>query len=156
MADIADSALVNTESSSTLAATTVADNIKPTGKPVYQELASLVDARLRCIATGNKFAEQHEERILSICKEQLPSGSGIDCGTKIDLDNSTGDKLVFEVAFHHMDENGYYNGWSSHVVTVKASLQFDIELAISGHDRNEIKEYLYEVYQCALTKGVSL
>jgi hypothetical protein len=81
-----------------------ADNIpQPTGKPVFRELACLVDARLRCLATGNTFAEQHEERILSICEEQLPSGSGIDCGTKIDLDKSTGDKLVFIVAYHHMD-----------------------------------------------------
>lgn len=146
---------MNTETSSTPLAAK-AENIKPTGKPVYQELASLVDARLRCLATGNSFAEQHEERILSIVKNQLPSGSGIDCGTKIDLEKSTGSKLVFEVAYHHMNEDGYYSGWTEHVLTVKPSLIFDIELSIGGRNRNDIKEYLYDVYRCALTEGVTL
>ena len=148
---------MNTElpnKSNITAATTVADN-KPSGKPVYQELALLVDARLRCLATGNKFAEQHEERILAIVKEQLPSGSGIVCGTKIDLDSSTGQKLVFEVSYHHM-KDGAYDGWTGHIVTVKPSLIFNIELSISGRDRNWIKEYLYETYECALREGVSL
>jgi hypothetical protein len=158
---LADSPLVNTESDNssniTTAATTVAGNTpKPSGKPVFQALASLVDARLRCLANGNKFAAQHEERILAIVKEELPGGSGIDCGTKIDLDKSTGDKLVFNVAYHHMNDGGYYDGWTEHVVTVKPSLMFDIELSISGRDRNQIKEYLYETYQCALTEGVNL
>lgn len=125
---------------------------KPIGKPVYQVLASLVDARLRCLKTGNEWADKHEENILAICKNELPSGSGINCGTKIDLDKSTGDKLVFNMSFHHMNDGGYYDGWTEHVVTVKPSLQFDIELSISGRDRNQIKEYLYETYRLALTE----
>ena len=41
-------------------------------------------------------------------------------------------------------------------VTVKPSLIFNIELSISGRDRNWIKEYLYQTYECALREGVDL
>ena len=44
-----------------------------------------------------------------------------------------------------------YDGWTNHTLTVRASLQFGIDLTISGRNRNQIKEYLYETFQCALT-----
>ena len=53
---------------------------------------------------------------------------------------------MFRVDFHHMDDNGYYDGWTEHVVTVKPSLCFDIEISVSGRNRNGIKEYILDTF----------
>jgi hypothetical protein len=92
-----------------------------------------------------------EEDILAVVKEYMPSGSGIDNGTKIDLDKSTSEKLVFTFGFHHMNGNGYYTGWSDYKLIVIPSLIFDIKLKISGKD-TDLKEYLHDVYYDALNK----
>jgi hypothetical protein len=80
----------------------------------------------------------------------LPSGSGIDSGTKIDLDKSHAEKIIFYFGFHHMDENGFYDGWTEHTLVVTPSFT-GINLRIGGRDRNQIKEYLYDTYDYALT-----
>jgi len=85
----------------------------------------------------------------------MPSGSGIDSGTTLDFDKSSGSKLVFSTSYHHMTEDGMYDGWTEHVVTVKPSLMFGFDLAISGRDRNDIKEYLHEVYHDTLMTDVA-
>jgi hypothetical protein len=121
---------------------------------VYQKLSQLVNARLKCLETKNdEWFIKHEQAILDLVKE-LPSGSGIDCGTKIDLSLSAPDKLVLYVEYHHMNENGYYDGWTEHTIKVVPSLLFGIVLKISGRNRNEIKSYLYEIYQTALTEEI--
>ena len=120
-------------------------------RKLYVEMASLVQARLNCITKNNQeWKEKHEERLLELCKEYMPRGSGFDAGTKLDFDKSTGDKLVFNTSFHHMNEQGSYDGWTEHSVTVKASLQFGFELTIGGRDRNDIKDYIGERFQYAL------
>ena len=45
-----------------------------------------------------------------------------------------------------MNDAGYYTGWTSHTVIVKPSLCIEIEVSITGHDKNQIKEYLGDVY----------
>ena len=119
---------------------------------LYATFASLVQARLNCIASHNdEWREKHSERIADLLDE-MPSGSGIDCGTKIDLDASTADKLVFDVAYHHMNDGGMYDGWTEHMVIVTPSLACGFTLRITGRDRNGIKEYLRDVYSDALTQ----
>lgn len=61
------------------------------------------------------------EWLARIEREVLPSGSGFDRGTKLDLDASAPERLVFTTDFHHMGEGGAYCGWSSHIVTVTPS-----------------------------------
>jgi hypothetical protein len=84
-----------------------------------------------------------------------PSGSGIDTGTIFDWEKSTPNKLIFYFSFHHMNENGYYDGWTEHALTVKPSLMWQYDLHISGPNRNEIKDYLYEVYDDWLSEPIS-
>lgn len=146
-------------------------------QPVYRALASAIDARRRCsgMADGTipsiarvmdgerdvtqdhwrEMAEMHQARIEQIAREYLPSGSGVDCGTAVDLAASTGEKIVLTCSFHHMDDGGGYAGWTEHGITVRASLIHGITLGISGRDRNGIKEYLHELYHHALT-GVEI
>lgn len=119
---------------------------------LYQKLASLVVARRNCIKSGNSEWEgRHEDEILSLVKDKMPSGSGIDTGTKIDLDASTGEKLVFNCSYHHMNEHGYYDGWTEHKVTVRPCFS-GIDITISGRNRNEIKDYLADCYYLSLTE----
>ncbi len=120
-------------------------------RKVYQSLASAIVARANCIQVNNvEWRDRHEETIDTIV-DNLPSGGGIDNGTKIDLDASGANRIVLSVAYHHMNENGYYDGWTDHKITIVPS--FDgIDLRISGRNRNDIKDYLAETYHYALTQ----
>jgi len=82
----------------------------------------------------------------------LPSGSGIDSGTELISADSS--KIVLSAGFHHMNENGYYDGWTEHRITIRA--QFGgIDVTIGGRNRNDIKEYLGELYHSALSADVT-
>ena len=81
----------------------------------------------------------------------LPSGSGIDSGTKLVSASAT--KIVLECSFHHMNETGYYDGWTEHRITVRPTFD-SLDIHISGRNRNDIKEYLHEVYALALAEKI--
>jgi len=49
-----------------------------------------------------------------------------------------------------MNESGAYDGWTEHKLIVSPSLLFDLDLRITGRDRNGIKEYLHDVFSAAL------
>jgi len=126
-------------------------------RKLYQILAGSVQARLNCLKGPYTdevldWTVKHTDTIETLVKNFMPSGSGIDSGTKIDLDQSTSEKLVFHFGFHHMDENGMYDGWTDHKLTVTPSLQFKFNLSISGRNRNDIKDYLHETYSYALNE----
>jgi len=123
-----------------------------TPKPLYQVLASILIARDNCRRSGNDewHDRYHEARAAELVKRYLPSGSGFDNGTKLDDIKSTGDSLVFDVDFHHMNEHGFYDGWTTHRVVVRPSLAFGFRLTIGGRNRNEIKDYIAEVFDAAL------
>lgn len=82
----------------------------------------------------------------------LPSGSGIDSGTELVSANAT--KIVLSAGFHHMNDGGYYDGWTEHKITVRAEFG-GIAITIGGRNRNEIKDYLHETYHYALTAMVT-
>lgn len=122
---------------------------------LYKLLASAVQARLNCIQNGNvQWKGKHEDAIGNMVSDYMPSGSGINNGTEINLDESTGERLVFSFNFQHMNEGGFYGGWTSHGVILTSSLQFGIEIRITGEDRNGIKDYLHEVFSHALASDV--
>jgi len=116
-------------------------------KKIYQDIASKLGAMENCRKSGNdEWLEKHGQAIMDICKNDMPSGSGFDNGTQLNWDKSTPEKLVFETSFHHMNDGGYYDGWTNHTVTVTPSLQFGFNLKVSGPNRNEIKSYIYEMF----------
>lgn len=82
-----------------------------------------------------------------LCKEWLPSGSGFDAGTEIRV--ATTYKIILKADFHHMDENGFYDGWTEHNVTAIPTFHGN-DIKVSGKDRNQIKEYIAETFQYAL------
>jgi hypothetical protein len=129
--------------------------VKGMTRKVFQVLAATLDAWITCVERGNtEWIERHEETIKKTVRQYMPSGSGWDSGTEIDTQKSTGEKLVFHGSFHHMNENGMYDGYTEHSVTVKPSLVFGFVLSISGRNRNDIKEYLYELFEECLSREV--
>src|SRR3990172_7258877 len=93
---------------------------------VVSRLARAVDAHLRSVAHGNtEWTLKHEEEI---------------------------ERIILYGGYHHMNESGMYDGWTEHEIWVRASLVSGIDLKITGRDRHEIKDYLYEMFQYALTR----
>src|ERR1700690_131740 len=145
---------------------------------LYSELAKTVQARQNCLETmaryreesqipatarpsavnyfdnASEWADKHEDRILEMVREHMPSGSGFDSGTKIDLDASHADKLVFTTGYHHMNDGGFYDGWTQHTITITPSLSGKFNMRVSGRNRNDIKDYIAESFDYALGKDI--
>lgn len=78
----------------------------------------------------------------------MPSGGGVDAGTRI---VSVSEKrVVFWAAFHHMNDAGYYDGWTEHEIVVTPA--FDgFNIRVTGRNRNDIKEYFASMFYCVLS-----
>lgn len=82
--------------------------------------------------------------------DEMPSGSGFDFGVDINLDASDENSLVVDMPFHHMNEYGYYVGWST--VTLRATktdagieieaIENDIEASLECADEFLVKEHI--------------
>lgn len=120
---------------------------------LYQRIAQLVAQNQNCVKANNdEWEYKSRAELEQIAKDILPSGSGIDCGTKIDLAASDSNKLVLLASYHHMNECGMYDGWTEHSIIVTPDLVFGFNLKITGRNRNGIKEYLNDVYHTALSE----
>jgi hypothetical protein len=98
----------------------------------------------------------------------LPRGSGIDSGTKIDLDKSQPDKIILTFDFHHMNEDGFYDGWSCDwkVIATPTFLSYTgihIDLKTGRFNDNShrrryndsnFKDYLHDTYYYCLDKQI--
>jgi hypothetical protein len=130
----------------------------------YKMLAGKIGARINCLKSDNtEWYDEHEKDIQYIVNNFFPHGSGFDSGTTIDFEKSTGEKLVFVSGFHHMNDGGYYDGWSEHTIIVTPSLQSDFNIRVTGKNRNDIKDYIAEMFKLILStvlihdeKGFSL
>ena len=85
---------------------------------IYQRIAVLLAALKNCRKNGNSEWEGRHQDTLDQTLANGPSGAGIDCGTKLISSASTPERLVFYTEFHHMDEQGGYDGWTVHNVVV--------------------------------------
>jgi hypothetical protein len=117
--------------------------------PLYKRLSSTLVALRNCEANGNsEWAEKHAERIKKMMNH-APHGGGFDSGTTLDMDVSGERRLVFNTAYHHMSEHGYYTGWTEHTVKVTPSFA-GFDLKISGRNRNDIKEFIADSFEIFL------
>lgn len=117
-------------------------------------LAGMIQARVNCNPSNPGWYARHREVADRLADQVLPSGSGIDNGTTIDWDKSTGERVVLNADFHHMDECGGYCGWTEHQIIITPSLVYGFSIRVTGRDRNEIKDYLGETYHHALSATV--
>lgn len=123
--------------------------------PLYRAIARALGCVERAQASGNtEWVDHYRDRLRKLVSAHMPSGAGIDCGTKLD-DSSRPERLVFTFSFHHMDENGMYDGWTEHTCVVTPSLEWGLVLHITGRNRNDVKDYLHETFNHCLTAEVS-
>lgn len=78
-------------------------------------------------------------------EDLLPSGSGIDCGTKISPESKP-DKIILVCEYHRMDKAGGYSGWTTYKIIITPDLRWGFNLKIVGKDHDGLKEYLYDIY----------
>lgn len=104
---------------------------------------------------NDAYLNECELRLLKL-QEMLPHGSGIDSGCKIDVEASSSDKAIILFEWHHMNEDGYYDGCTEHKLIVKPKLWNNFDMHITGRDRNYIKSYLYDLFDSVLRKEVEL
>lgn len=121
---------------------------------LYSKIAGTLQAYKNCIESGNKEWEEKHEETLEKLVDKLPSGAGIDSGIELNFEESKINKLVFNFSFHHMDEMGGYDGWTDHKLIVKPDLYFGAELIITGRNKNQIKEYLSDIFYPVLFEEV--
>ena len=123
---------------------------------IYQALASKVTAMRNCLDNGNgEWHERHHDAIRAIVREFMPRGSGFDAGTRFDACehvDSKRERLVFQTAFHHMNDAGYYDGWTQHSVIVTPSFS-GFDLRVTGPNRNDIKDYIADCFHDALSRA---
>lgn len=112
---------------------------------LYSRIAQLLETIHHCEEISHPWLSRHEQTLADLCEEHLPSGAGFDAGTKLD-DSSTPQRLVFITSFHHMNDAGYYDGWTEHTVIVSPSLACGYELKVTGRDRNGVKEHIGEAF----------
>lgn len=124
----------------------------------YQEIAEQFNAMKNCEKMNNQewYTEWHS-RIEQTVKEHFPSGAGFDSGTTFDFVNSTSEKLVFNSAFHFMNENGCYDVWADFQIIVRPSLQFGFTLTLKSigefpHKYSFNKDYILECFDLALNQ----
>jgi hypothetical protein len=97
--------------------------------PLYEALALAIDARTNANNSNDtEWLAKWTKRVNSLAKDYLPSGSGIDQGTWIDIDMSHAEKIVMHLGFHHMDGNGFYDGWIKHTITATPSFRNKVNL----------------------------
>lgn len=114
-------------------------------------LAVRLKAYKNCVkANKEDWQEIHKSQICEML-ENLPSGSGLDNGVKFDWDNSNDTKLIFKFSYHHLNEDGYYDGWTDHVLTLTPTFVHGFDLKISGKDKNNTKDYLYDLFNEVFT-----
>lgn len=124
---------------------------------VAHALASAITARNNCLSGSMPrldIASVWFEVIDRITREVLPTGSGFDSGTTVGVDLSTANCLVLHTSFHHMNEHGMYDGWTEHTLRVRPTFDGSVRITISGKNRNEIKDYIHDVFHAALTASV--
>lgn len=113
----------------------------------YQKIAQTIGCIVRCEARPEQYGEwiqKHKDALRDLLSSS-PSGSGFDEGARLS-GNSTEEKLIFETSFHHMNDVGYYTGWTSHLVTLTPSFVYGFNLKVSGRNHREIKDYIGEVF----------
>ena len=124
---------------------------------LYEALVSTIIAYQNCIKTNNEEWEaKHLARVKELLDE-LPHGSGIDGTWRADLIDTTTDLLILSCEYHHMNESGYYDGWTAFRVKVKASLLHGITVRVIGpfpSKYNDTRDYLGEILDMDLRKEV--
>lgn len=125
---------------------TLTTNKAPKLASLASTIVAACEALRACQASPNHpWTSRWASLLDSIEANLLPSGSGFDNGTKIDREATNARRISLTFDFHHMDENGFYDGWTSHNVTISPTFR-GVEVRVSGSNKSEIRDYASEVF----------
>ena len=85
---------------------------------IIQRIAMLFPSSGSALTETDNFDDDQ----LNYLESVLPSGSGIDCGMQIDIENSTRNEVILTGDYHYMDEHGFYAGWFGFSVVIGCDL----------------------------------
>ena len=83
------------------------------------------------------------ERLATLERDYLPSGSGFDCGSRII--EASEQKIIIKSSYHAMDDNGCYDRWYDFTITVTPSfwpIGFNVKIAGQFGKHQDIKDYI--------------
>jgi hypothetical protein len=121
-------------------------------RSVIRQIAATLEAmRYYNERKDTEWADKHFAHAHELTRKHLPSGSGFDRGTWLVLNECTESKIVFEAAFHHMNQSGMYTRWTEHKVIVTPAFA-GLALRITGRDLNGVKDHIAETFEYALTR----
>lgn len=124
-----------------------------------KQVVQFISSYLYQIQHNPNSKYESEQELHQLVKYWMPSGSGIDAGTRLNFHKSKPHKLVFDFDFHHMNQDGFYCGWSSHSLIVTPD--FDgFNLRIVGQHPSRQKwqtdyfhDHLYSTFELALRRA---
>jgi len=85
---------------------------------------------------------------LSLLQELLPIGNGIETGCVILL-KSTKKRIVIET---HPNDSYETSRWTAHQVIITPSFEREINIRITGKNKDNVKDYLHDIFREALMK----
>lgn len=124
-------------------------------EPLIQQFAAAFVAMQNCERSGNEWGARWESALESLAADYLPSGSGFDSGSRFLADESRPDRLIFATSFHHMNDSGFYDGWTEHRVIATPEFA-GFSLKITGRDKRGIKDYIGDSFHAALSESVPM
>lgn len=116
---------------------------------LIQQIARTISAIENCKKTGNKDWQEKHEVFFDNLMQYLPSGGGFDSGITLDQEKTAQEKIVFNANFHHMNQDGYYDGWTEHQVIITPSLVFGFLVKVTGRNKRDIKDYIADCFYSA-------
>ena len=123
---------------------------------------TLIRAIVQTIDWKNRAEGEWYDRVcwrLDRLIDMLPHGAGINSTSEIidyNMDKNGNCTMVsFRSDYHHMNADGYYDGWTQHTVKVYPDWA-GVRLNITGRNRNDIKDYLHETWDYALSQDIDM
>lgn len=121
-----------------------------------RKLIEHIANHLMSLKNGLAKGELREERLAKLDEIQrhyLPNGGGFNQGTRIDINKSTHDRIVFTTSYQHA-KNGLHDGWTDHTIIVRPSFVYNLDVKITGRNKNNIVDYIDEVFRDALLSEI--
>ena len=110
---------------------------------LYKEIA-------RVLGQKNKSLNVIEKE-LTLFKEVLPNGNGIEAGCVISL-KSTKKRIVIDTLYWHTNDSDETSRWTAHQVIITPSFEREINIRITGKNKDNVKDYLHDIFREALMK----
>ena len=120
-------------------------------RTILRAFSEALQAMRNCEKSGNNEWRQRWLDYLAKLQSELPHGSGLDGKVEFVIDKCDAKCIVIFVEFHHMNDCGYYDGWTAHEIVATATHCGPI-IRVTGRDRNGIKDYLAELFDHALNQ----